>query len=580
MQKYTTETFIEKAREIHGDTYDYSLLEYKGIFDIVKIICPIHGVFEQVAHNHLNGNGCPICGRNKPSKKKNEKAKNEFFEKVNRIHGNKYDFSNSEYVNARDYMTVVCHEKDANGVEHGPFKIRPYNLLSGYGCKKCATDKLSVERRMPFDEYQKKINEKYGNGLYSINEESYNSLTNSVECLCNKHNKKFYVNKRNFSYYRCYCCEDCIREIKSFTGVNITQIQNSNDEFIHPTLDSNLIEKIKNGEEVWVPVFGHENEYIVSSNGVVKKINRLSRAGKKLPDYILTQHTCNGKRRASVRLGGKDRSVHKIVFESFYKVKVEKGYSQTIDHIDTNPFNNNVLNLRLCNGISDNMNNELTKLHLSEGSKGHSGKMIFDFEDLEGEIWVDCIGYDGLYSVSNFGRVRANERMLVEKNTGNIRRKKPHLMHLHEKDNQYFTIGLINKNGIHKNHYVHKLEYESFNGLIKEGNQVDHIDSNPFNNELSNLREVTPKENMNNKNSIEKRLKNRKQISKYESDELCIEICKKVKNRKELSDKYNGCFSWMKKHKEALLDKLLPKKRYKNENKKLPVETQLSLNFD
>ena len=108
--------------------------------------------------------------------------------------------------------------------------------------------------------------------------------------LFNKHNKKFYVNQRNFSYNSCYCCEDCINEIKSSTDANIIQIQNSNTEFVHPTLDSNLIKKIKHGEEVWTPVFGHENQYIVSSNGVVKKINIVSRAGKNLPDYILKQH--------------------------------------------------------------------------------------------------------------------------------------------------------------------------------------------------------------------------------------------------------------------------------------------------
>lgn len=480
-----------------------------------------------------------------------------FIEKAREIHGNKYDFSNSEYINTQNYITVVCHKKDANGVEHGPFKIRAYSLLSGCGCKKCADEQLSVKKRMPFCEYQERIDKKFGNGLYSINEESYYSLSNSVECLCNKHNKKFYVNRIYFLHCRCYCCEDCINEIKSSTDVNITQIQNSNTEFVHPTLDSNLIEKIKNGEEVWVPVFGYENQFIVSSNGVVKKINRVSNTGKKLPDYILVQK--NEKRRVRVRLYGKVVTVHKLVFESFYKVNVKKGMSQTIDHIDTNPFNNNVLNLRLCNGLSDNMNNELTKLHVSEAARGHNRKMIFDFEDLEGEIWSDCIGYDGLYSISNFGRVRANERIVVNKNTGQIKRKKPHLMHLNKTDNKYFIVGLADKNGKRKTHYVHKLEYESFNGLIKNGNQVDHIDSNPLNNELSNLREVTPKENVNNKNSVEKRLKNRKNIHKYEKDELCIEICKKVKNRRELAKKYNQCYAWMKKHKEALLDELLPK---------------------
>ena len=47
MKKLTTEEFIKRAKEIHGDKYDYSLVEYKGIYEKVKIICPIHGLFEQ-----------------------------------------------------------------------------------------------------------------------------------------------------------------------------------------------------------------------------------------------------------------------------------------------------------------------------------------------------------------------------------------------------------------------------------------------------------------------------------------------------------------------------------------------------
>lgn len=58
----TTEEFIAKAREIHGEKYDYSKVEYKGTYEKVTIICPKHGEFEQVANYHLNGHGCQHCG--------------------------------------------------------------------------------------------------------------------------------------------------------------------------------------------------------------------------------------------------------------------------------------------------------------------------------------------------------------------------------------------------------------------------------------------------------------------------------------------------------------------------------------
>ena len=56
-----TELFKEKASHVHGNKYDYSLVEYTSGLKKVKIICPIHGVYEQVASYHLAGNGCPFC---------------------------------------------------------------------------------------------------------------------------------------------------------------------------------------------------------------------------------------------------------------------------------------------------------------------------------------------------------------------------------------------------------------------------------------------------------------------------------------------------------------------------------------
>ena len=61
-KKITTEEFIRRAKEIHGDKYDYSKVEYVNSFVKVCIICPKHGEFWQTPHGHLKGNGCPKCG--------------------------------------------------------------------------------------------------------------------------------------------------------------------------------------------------------------------------------------------------------------------------------------------------------------------------------------------------------------------------------------------------------------------------------------------------------------------------------------------------------------------------------------
>ena len=60
--KLTTEKFIEKARAVHGDTYDYSKTQYVRSMEKVCITCPEHGDFWQVPTSHLRGVGCPKCG--------------------------------------------------------------------------------------------------------------------------------------------------------------------------------------------------------------------------------------------------------------------------------------------------------------------------------------------------------------------------------------------------------------------------------------------------------------------------------------------------------------------------------------
>lgn len=57
--------FINRAKSIHGEKYDYSKTMYEGYRKKITIICPIHGEFEQRVLSHLQGKGCPLCGKEK-----------------------------------------------------------------------------------------------------------------------------------------------------------------------------------------------------------------------------------------------------------------------------------------------------------------------------------------------------------------------------------------------------------------------------------------------------------------------------------------------------------------------------------
>lgn len=63
IKKLSTEDFIERARKIHGNKYDYSKVIYLNNETKVCIVCPVHGEFWQTPHSHLKGRGCPECAK-------------------------------------------------------------------------------------------------------------------------------------------------------------------------------------------------------------------------------------------------------------------------------------------------------------------------------------------------------------------------------------------------------------------------------------------------------------------------------------------------------------------------------------
>lgn len=69
------EKFLAKAREVHGDRYDYSEAMYRRGCDKVVIICPVHGRFEQTANSHLMGHGCKACHYESGQSEETKKAR-------------------------------------------------------------------------------------------------------------------------------------------------------------------------------------------------------------------------------------------------------------------------------------------------------------------------------------------------------------------------------------------------------------------------------------------------------------------------------------------------------------------------
>ena len=124
--------FIEKARQIHNDKYDYSKVNYVNSRTKVCIICPTHGEFWQTPHNHLKGYGCAECGKEKSHLPKI--TTEDFVSKSKERHGNKYDYSKAYYKTWDAKVCIICPE-------HGEFWQTPSNHINGSGCPKCANEK-------------------------------------------------------------------------------------------------------------------------------------------------------------------------------------------------------------------------------------------------------------------------------------------------------------------------------------------------------------------------------------------------------------------------------------------------------
>lgn len=125
------------------------------------------------------------------------------------------------------------------------------------------------------------------------------------------------------------------------------------------------------------------------------------------------------------------------------------------------------------------------------------------FANME-EIWKDIPGYEDWYQVSNLGNVRSVDRY-VNSRWGKIYRKGRPLSP-NKVDTGYMHIMLC-KNQTNKTFRLHRLVWESFNGKIPDGMQINHIDEDKTNNRLDNLNLMTPKENVNYGTCLERRSK-------------------------------------------------------------------------
>lgn len=127
------QNFINNSVIKHINKYDYSKVEYKSAKKTVEIVCPKHGSFFQMPTNHLYGKGCLKCGVESNTNRMT-KTINRFIEEASSIHNERYDYSQSIYVNDKTKVKILCYT-------HGVFLQTPSHHLRGVGCPFCHESK-------------------------------------------------------------------------------------------------------------------------------------------------------------------------------------------------------------------------------------------------------------------------------------------------------------------------------------------------------------------------------------------------------------------------------------------------------
>lgn len=210
---FTTDIFIQRAKEIHGEKYDYSLVNYVNAKTRVKIMCTEHGIFEQIPYNHLSGKGCKECGCKENGKNRSITLEN-FLEKARKVHGDTYDYSKSKVENYKTKIEIICKT-------HGSFFQTPNNHLRGKGCKECGKEStlnhIYENCSSNTEDFIIKSKELHGD-TYDYSKVEYVNNSTPVEIICKIHGEFLQLPHNHLGGKGCKECG--IQKAGHFTGTS------------------------------------------------------------------------------------------------------------------------------------------------------------------------------------------------------------------------------------------------------------------------------------------------------------------------------------------------------------------------
>ena len=196
----TTEEFIEQIKKVHGDKYDYSKVEYKGALKHITVICPKHGEFKILPSNFLRGSGCKHC-----VVEKNKKTTEQFIEEARKVHGDKYDYSKTTYINAHTKVEIICPK-------HGSFwQIPNDHSLYKHGCFLCSQKNNGNTRNLKTIGFIEKARKVHGD-KYDYSKVEYINKKTEVCIICSEHGEFFQLPSVHLRGNGCPKCSGLLKK--------------------------------------------------------------------------------------------------------------------------------------------------------------------------------------------------------------------------------------------------------------------------------------------------------------------------------------------------------------------------------
>ena len=181
----SSEQFLKDAKEIYGEYYDYSLVDYKGAKEDVILICPIHNEFSITPDSHINARcGCSKCGDERGALK--NATPFEIFEKrATRVHQNKYKYFKEDYTTGSRETKFLCPK-------HGEKWQLPWIHAKGHGCNQCANEaNKELQRKKQELDFKKVLKAIYGKKYtvtgFFLKEYSNGNLRRWASLKCDEH---------------------------------------------------------------------------------------------------------------------------------------------------------------------------------------------------------------------------------------------------------------------------------------------------------------------------------------------------------------------------------------------------------